>query len=579
MLLKKPRICTFDLRNINDKLIGENYNVFKGSLGNKVKTPNERDYQSHYLLLNHVFPFNIHEYDVFIIDLDSFLTIDFSLKDNELNGTNSDSYLKFASSFPQTLFDPRPYSAKLFGEYLKNTKNDRYLMIIFSSTNYYQTYRMIEVKHGGEIVRKEPFELNIYDFHDSIPYDKPLCGKEMIVASTEQNIFTKLLEKQIKDSEYNQTYKHLTRWSGDRKIKDKNFFPLLFNQNQNIVSYYQRSKTVDLYMFPQFFNKADFLIDFLNLVAPLITPELFPYANKFLWKKTDSYRLPNEKELLREKEQIKEEYQLKTIAVEKKIERNEKKYSFLHDILTESGDELVKGLITYFKWLGFKSVIDVDDENNNMKDKIKEEDIQIEIDEGLLIVEVKGIRGTSTDSECSQISKIKHRRCKMRNSFDVYALYIVNHQRHLPPIKRKNPPFTQEQLDDALNDERGLLTTWQLYNLYFQINSGVILKSEARKNIIEFGLVKFKPSNLVFIDEPKEFFEKKYVCIVNIDSVEISVGEILVIEKDNMYRFSKVVSLQINGKPEEQVSKGEIGIKFNEPIEKKSIIWKKALCK
>ena len=71
------------------------------------------------------------------------------------------------------------------------------------------------------------------------------------------------------------------------------------------------------------------------------------------------------------------------------------------------------------------------------------------------------IGGTSKDEECSQIFKIKSRRMKELKRFDVFGLYIVNHQKHLPPLNRENPPFTENQIQDAINDERGLLTTWQ----------------------------------------------------------------------------------------------------------------------
>src|SRR5690606_19221619 len=136
------------------------------------------------------------------------------------------------------------------------------------------------------------------------------------------------------------------------------------------------------------------------------------------WKQNQDYWLPNHNELLNDKELIDKEYKAKISSKEKEIESNLKKYSFLHDILSESGDELVKALEKYLKWLGFENVINVDEQNT--ENTVLEEDIQIELENGLLIIECKGIGGTSTDSDCSQISKIKHRRCKERNSFDVY---------------------------------------------------------------------------------------------------------------------------------------------------------------
>ncbi len=193
----------------------------------------------------------------------------------------------------------------------------------------------------------------------------------------------------------------------------------------------------------------------------------------------------------------------------------------------------------------------------------------------MLIIECKGIGGTSTDSDCSQISKIKHRRCKERNKFDVFALYIVNHQRYLPPLNRSNPPFNSNQIQDAINEERGLLSTWQLYNLYFDVDNGVISKNEARKSLLRYGLVDFKPKNLVFIDEPIEILKNGTVCIININNIELNIGDELIVERNGQYQKVILNGIQIDDKPVSSANSGEIGLLINSPIKKKSKLWKK----
>jgi hypothetical protein len=120
-----------------------------------------------------------------------------------------------------------------------------------------------------------------------------------------------------------------------------------------------------------------------------------------------AYWLPNHKELLDNKKANKLEYEERTDRIDEDINENLCKFSFLHDILTETGENLVKALINYMSWLGFSDVIEYD--STNHASIVLEEDIQIPIKEGLLIIECKGIGGTSTDADCSQISKIKHR--------------------------------------------------------------------------------------------------------------------------------------------------------------------------
>ena len=148
----------------------------------------------------------------------------------------------------------------------------------------------------------------------------------------------------------------------------------------------------------------------------------------------------------------------------------------------------------------------------------KEEDIQIEMEAGLIIIEAKGIGGTSRDDECSQISKIRSRRCEERNKFDVIALYIVNHQRHIPPLERKNPPFTENQVHDAELEKRGLLTTWDLYNLYFNVENGMISKKRAIECLMKPGLIKFIPDKITKLNLVKEIYQNGEVVIFDLIS-------------------------------------------------------------
>ena len=88
-------------------------------------------------------------------------------------------------------------------------------------------------------------------------------------------------------------------------------------------------------------------------------------------------------------------------------------------------------------------------------------------------------------------------------------------------------------------------------------------------------MVEFKPNDLVLVDDPKEFFKNNQVCIVNIKSVELYVGEELIVEKNGKYEKNKILSLKVDDNAVEKVSHGEIGIEFSNPITKKSRLWKK----
>jgi hypothetical protein len=251
--------------------------------------------------------------------------------------------------------------------------------------------------------------------------------------------------------------------------------------------------------------------------------------------------------------------------IERKILENRKKHQFLYELLHETGDNLVKSVELYLKWLGFESITNMDETNP----EIREEDLQIETEKGLLVIEIKGIGGTSTDKDCSQVYKIKNRRAKQRGKFDVFGLYIVNHQRYITPKARVNPPFTEHQINDAIHDERGLLTTYSLYKAYFLIEGGVITKEKVREQLFDFGLIALEPKNLKSLGVSNEVFKNGKVVILNLDGqAELTKGCKLITKKNNEYKPVFVESIQLDDNDVEKANIGEVGLKLDDSVKK-----------
>jgi hypothetical protein len=569
--IDKPKVCCFDIeQNTILKLQELKFPIYEGSLGSKVQIPSEGSVER-LLLLNHDFPDNLHEFDVMIADLDSYQTIKYKIEDHTREKISSQSSVYLLSHFPQTIFDPRPLASHLLKLILDEIGQRKHLIILFTTNSYQIQYEPVEISRGGSRQRLSPETYNIYALFEYPPLSTQKYGKEFRFC-TQNNDLKIFLEKfYTKNASYNQTFKHKTIWRSGNYVDDEDFIPLIRNMNGDIISYIEINKNQNVLVLPQIENKTDLLFELLTFIAPSIYPDLFPYSVSFSWKDNIEYWLPNHSKLVSNLNQIQKEFDSKIQNCKLLMDQNKTQYQFLHDIISESGSNLVKSIIKYFEWLGYKNIKDMDSES----ERILEEDIQIEIPEGLLIIECKGIGGTSTDSDCSQISKIKHRRCKERGKFDVYALYIVNHQRFLPPLNRQNPPFTANQIRDAENDERGLLTTWQLFNLYFDLENGIISKVEARKNLLNYGFVELKPANLILIDTPMELFQKGIICIVNLKGVAISKDETIYIERNNKFEIAKIIDIQVNDNSISTASNGEVGLKLDKKIVKDSILWKK----
>lgn len=570
--IERPRICCIDLLEETITAIKKTgANIECGTLGAKIKVPNSSRRENHELLLNLDFPKNLHEFDIIIIDLDHFKTIEYKPEEHVRETHTGKISYSLLSSFPETLFDPRPMSSFLLKNHLQKISNRQYLTIVFSSESYDIDYEPIETSEG--YARRRGMEkYNIYSFWDYVPTSNPKFGKELIVEKNQTDIQI-LLEKYKAGAVYNQTFHHPTRWTGSGSVEDERYLPLVTNMNGDIVSYIEATGNQNLIIFPQIQDKTNFLLEFLSKVAPTYYPALFPYSTTFNWKNQEEYWLPKHSKLLEEKSQLQVDFDKKIEESQNKIDQNLKKFSFLHEIISETGDSLTEAIIKYLKWLEFEKVVAFDEKNT--KSSVLEEDIQVELSNGLLVIECKGIGGTSTDADCHQISKIKHRRSKERGKFDVFALYVVNHQRYLPPLKRQNPPFTPHQIEDAKNDERGLLTTWQLFNLYFEIENGIISKEEARKAILQYGEIEFRPNDIHFIYEPTEIYNEGRVCIVKIDNLQLSVNDEILIEKNGKFEKAIILDIEENDKSVKNVSTGEIGLKLNTKIGKKSVLWKK----
>jgi len=268
-------------------------------------------------------------------------------------------------------------------------------------------------------------------------------------------------------------------------------------------------------------------------------------------------------EIEKERTLIQEKYDLEINLLNERRGAIDKKYKFLHDLLIETGDNLVQAVCTYFKWLGFSNVETIDGNEDILR-----EDIQITEEDKLYIIEVKGIGGTSTDAECSQVAKHRRKREKEHRDKEIIPIYIVNHQRYMRPSLRQNPPFSDNQIDYAKNDERGLLTTWQLYNQYKLIENGIFTKEETRNSLDEWGLISLIPQNLISLGIYDEYFKKPKAGILMLNNIKIKVGDEIYARKGERWIRTQITSIQLNDKNVDCADNGEVGMVTDIELEK-----------
>ena len=557
----KPLIALFDTdASVKELLTKNQFSCIEATLGSCIKIPNKERNNAHHVHLNSQYPENLHEFDIIVFDITKTNYTNYSSSNKDYIKTQSS--LAFWCEYPQTIFDPRPYTAKfLIQDEIEQILKRNSVVIIFCGSDENAHYDIVDIKKRKIVDEKDA---SIFDFYYHFPSRTSKTGKILKLPNKETKL-SPLISKYLPSSSYEMIFEHPRDWQNGKLIKLENFHPLAINKDDEIVSFCHFIDNGAVFVFPNIANKDSFLLELCNVYFPETFPDIFPHHGQFSWLESDDYLLPREFEFRQQKIELQQQYEKKLEEIEGKIEDYKKEHQFLHELLYQTGDDLVKAVELYLKWLGFDSVINMDETNP----EIKEEDLQIETDKGLLVIEIKGIGGTSTDKECSQIHKIITRRAKQQKRSDVFGLYIVNHQRYKSPKLRANPPFTEHQINDATHDERGLLTTYELYKAYFLIEGGIITKEEVKEQLFNFGLIHLEPSNLKSIGICNEIFQKGKIAILNLDGqIELSKGCELITKKNNEYRKVSIESIQLDGKDVEKADTSEVGLRLNIPIKK-----------
>lgn len=565
--MKQPQILTLNLdNNVVHALSEKNYNVFDGTLGYQIKL--NIPYNSFEdCILQHHFPQNIHEFDLVILDQTNDKIIEYYKEDHKIKANKTTKEYKIRCHYPQNIFDPRPVSLTVLGNKLNSVLNKPSLLIAFCTGEETVEYAMTESGYDGG---KESY--SNYGFLHNAPYHQNKNGIKTKIVDGDKELLT-FLRKYNEQFSYGVIFTHPTKYVDSKPVYDPDFYPLILNQDNEIVGYLKKfDNGATILILPKVKDKTAFLTEFIEEIAPSITPAIFPDNVKNSWVTSKQYLLPNQAELLFQKEELLKKQIEELSKLEEAINQNTAKYIWLHDLLIKTDDELVNAVIKFLEWLGFKGPKNYDEINTS---GIKEEDIQIETEEGLLILEVKGIGGTSKDSDCSQIGKIKARRIQQLKRFNVSGVYVVNHQRHLPPLERKNPPFTDHQMSDAKYDQRGLMTTWQLFNLYFLIEKGILNKKQAREAFFTNGYIDFIPKSYISLGKPNEYFKNNTIVIITLpDQLTITEGEELFLTHHDSYKKVKIESLQYKDQKVVSATGIEVGIQFEYAIAKGTALYK-----
>ena len=554
-------ICCFDLdKDSIDYFKSLGLNVYEGSLGSVFSVDWEKFHTSVLkVLVDYDIPANIQEYHVFVADTDNENKRNYKSTEHRINDIESKDERCLTCHSPISRVDLRPYGTNKLRHKFDNISSEKRIEVIFVGP-----YNEVEYTSDG-LVHYSPERYGPYSNYSAwdILHGEDKYGER--VSLSEYKLSDTLFESRQNQIKYYRTFHIPSRQYDDELKQDRAYCSLLENENGECISYaFCPSDDYIKFVLPQVENKSALIKDLFEKFLFENFSHFFPDIEANRWIHQPEYKLPEEKQIDAEIAAKREEYEKEIAALEQKSEEVSLKYAFLKEMLTSTGDQLVKAVKTYLEWLGFENLIDKDETLN--KGELKEEDLYFEYEGAHILMEVKGINHTSTDSECSQVDKIVSRRMRQLDTTKVHGVYVVNHQRNVEPLKRQMPPFNENQLKDAISQDRTMIYTAQLFSLYSDIENGFITKEEARKCFLTPGLVNFHRS-LYSLGEPYKYFQGNTVICVELAGKKVSVGD-TIFYKDKLQRQvgMKVETIEQNNHPVKFAEVGKTAIKVGQKV-------------
>jgi len=114
-LQERPWICLVDIdTNAIEALKSAGFKCTVSSFGSVIKLPNMNLGERRLCLLNRTMPFNLHEYDIAVVDLKDREPIQYNPSEHEIRDTKKAQQIFFECNFPQKLFDPSDLPRKIY---------------------------------------------------------------------------------------------------------------------------------------------------------------------------------------------------------------------------------------------------------------------------------------------------------------------------------------------------------------------------------------------------------------------------------------------------------------------------------
>jgi hypothetical protein len=547
----KPKILLVDLTEAADsRLSTAGFNVQSGTFGRPYKVQQSDKYvpvieQPH--LPNHT------EQEVVIIDLKSLEP----LSEQKAPTDIPEGVHGWFAKANRGIIDPRPTVMGRICDDWNRILSSGGVFVIFAEPRHQQTLVLATVRRGRiDDEREIPFDNWSFLSMLSTDYFKfdAEVGTESKLAELADFLdgFLRKHQGQLKFDTVIAPTQNLT-YQGS-KYGFVPFWNSKFGDHIGGIVYAKPPMNGRILILPQVNDKEGAVYELMTTVLPELCPHLFPFFEGGRWVHGDDYEHASIMAKKAEQQRFRVEADLKITELEGEIEAERKRNAFIHGILVGTGDELVADVKAILQLIGFQQVIEPDEESGSNK----QEDLQIHDRSPALLVEIKGLAGQPTESDTHQVTKYVLRRMKEWSKTDVCGVFLVNHQRNIPALDRSHENvFTTPQVTDAIENDTGLLTTWDLFRLV----RGMIEWKWPTKVVQDVfygnGRLTNLPSHYELAGMIAHFYDQILVLSIDVGATGLRVGDTVGFLLPTGFFEETIASLQVEKKSVNEALSGQ----------------------
>lgn len=541
----KPKILMLDLDDdACDGLTRKGFNVRKGSFGKPYTVAKGGGFQP---VIGKANLPNYTEQEIVVVDLLAPKRDSGPQGEKHRPDSESDLWAKCDRGY----IDPRVRAMWHVRDSFDRILSGGGAFVVFADAKQNQELQFAKVSRGQfrELYDVESFIADIWDFLSACRnlVVKEDHGEEMVSCDADHDL-GKLVAKHLSGGNFACTIYGGT-WNGLKWIN------LCENKFGEVVGVaWLGGEEGTIIVVPQIEDKAGFLESLFTEILPELAPHLFPGIVRGKWVHQSEYELPRVLELQKAREEVERRTKNELDGLEQQIEQERTAHGWLHELITGTDAELVESVKQALCELGFQKVVDVDEEMDK-EGVARREDLQIHDTSPTLIVDIKGLGGHPADADAFQSHKHATLRLQEWKRFDVQALTVINHQRHMPPLSRDNGmPFRQEILDFAGEVKMGLLTAWDLFRF---VRSALKWNWDPKHTmpvLYDLGRIDPIPKHYEYLGRVAHVWSG--AVSIQIEAAGLQMHDRIAFELDVEFEEQDVTSLQLN---KAAVQTGEIG--------------------